>query len=245
MLKGLSLKVVKTMNLKTESNELANFLEGWLQKLPAAPLRETIPQPEKTAIISVDIINGFCYAGALSSPRVAAIVKPVSQLFTKLKNLGVKHFLLTQDTHEPDAVEFAQWPAHCVRGTAESETVDEFKALPFFSEFITFPKNSIQSAFNTGLQAWIDEHPEVNTFIIVGDCTDLCVYQLAMHLRLDANARQMQRRVLLPENCTQTYDISIPVALANNLAPHPGDFLHALFLYHMFLNGIEVIKKLE
>ena len=233
------------MNLKTESMELADFLEHWLQKLPAAPLRETILQPKKTAIISVDVINGFCYAGALSSPRVATIVKPISQLFTNLKKLGVKHFLLTQDTHEADAVEFAQWPAHCVRGTAESETVDEFKTLPFFSEFVTFPKNSIQSAFNTGLQAWINQHSEVSTFIIVGDCTDLCVYQLAMHLRLDANAHQMQRRVLLPENCTQTYDVSIPVALENNLAPHPGDFLHALFLYHMSLNGVEVIKKLE
>ncbi|NTV36699.1 MAG: cysteine hydrolase, partial [Anaerolineaceae bacterium] len=25
--------------------------------------------------------------------------------------------------------------------------------------------------------------------------------------------------------------------------PHPGDLLHATFLYHMALNGIEVVKE--
>ena len=233
------------MNLQIESTEFAGFLEDWLQELASPALAEITRQPERVAIISVDLINGFCYAGPLSSPRVAGVVAPTAKLFTDLKQQGVSHFLLTQDTHEPDAVEFGQWPPHCIRGTSESETVAAFKALPFFSEFVLFPKNSINSALNTGLPAWIDQHPEIDTYIIVGDCTDLCIYQMAMYLRLDANARQLQRRILLPENCVQTYDLTVATALANNLAPHPGDLMHAFFLYHMALNGIEVVKKLE
>lgn len=232
-------------NLKTESNEFASYLENWLAQLPTAKIHSVAPQPEKTAVISVDIINGFCYTGALSSPRVADIVTPICNLFTALHDAGLKHFILTQDTHEPDAVEFADFPPHCIRGTAESETVDAFKALPFFSEFVTFPKNSINSALNSGLTAWMEAHPQVDTFVVVGDCTDLCIYQLAMFLKLDANARQLHRRVLLPENCVQTYDIPVAVALENHLTPHPGDWMHGLFLYHMSLNGVEIVKNLE
>jgi hypothetical protein len=66
-----------------------------------------------------------------------------------------------------------------------------------------------------------------------------------MYLRLDANARQLSRRVLLPENCVQTYDIPVRTAVENQLSADPGDFIHLLFLYHMALNGVEVIKTLE
>lgn len=208
-------------------------------------MAELTRHPEKVALISVDLINGFCYEGPLSSPRTAGIVDAVTGLLNDLKALHVSHFILTQDTHEPDAVEFGQWPPHCICGTHESETIEAFKSLPFFSEFIIFPKNSTDSFLNTDLQAWLDDHSEVETYIVVGDCTDLCIYQMAMHLRLDANARHLQRRVLLPENCVQTYDLGVAAALANGLSPHPGDLMHTFFLYHMALNGIEVVKKLE
>ena len=233
------------MSIKNEASEFASFLENWMIDLPVLGLTKGITQPKKTAIVSVDIINGFCYTGPLSSPRIAGIVDPICSLFTRAWDLGVRHFLLTQDLHDDGALEFAQFPVHCKRGTTECETVDEFKALPFSANFIIFPKNSTHSGLNTGLQSWIDAHSEVDTYIVVGDCTDLCTYQLAMHLRLDAYARQLQRRVLLPENCVQTYDTPVPFAIQNGLMPHPGDFLHAQFLYHMAMNGIEVVKKLE
>ena len=233
------------MTIKSESLEFAGTLETWLSEIPALKLSELVKQPEKVAILSVDMINGFCYSGPLSSPRVAGIVEPITRLFTALHRLGVRNFVLAQDTHDPNAVEFSQWPAHCVSGTSESETIKELKELPFFSEFTIFPKNSINSAINTGLPAWIGQHPEIDAFIVVGDCTDLCVYQLAMYLRVEADARQLHRRVLVPEDCVQTFDIPVETALANHLTPHPGDLIHAQFLHHMSINGVEVIKKLE
>jgi len=37
-----------------------------------------VEAPEKTALMVVDITNGFCNEGALASPRVKAIVAPMS-----------------------------------------------------------------------------------------------------------------------------------------------------------------------
>jgi hypothetical protein len=78
---------------------------------------------------------------------------------------------------------------------------------------------------------------------VVGDCTDLCVYQLAMDLRTAANARQLPRRVIVPVNCVDTYDLPVETARAAGIMPHPGDFMHAVFLYSMALNGVEIVEK--
>lgn len=233
------------MTLSALSQSFLDDLDQWLKNLKTISLHDAAPRPEQTAVISVDIIKGFCTVGPLSSPRVAGIVAPIVVLFQRAWDHGIRHILLSQDTHEPDAVEFGAWPPHCVRGTEESETVDEFRRLPFFDQMILFEKNSISSGQKTGLSGWIADHPEVDTFIVVGDCTDLCVYQLAMQLRLEANAYQLRRRVIVPEECVQTYDRSLEAARREGGFAHPGDLMHAVFLYHMALNGIEVVRAVR
>jgi nicotinamidase-related amidase len=228
-----------------QSAEFLRFEDQWMKNLPAAAAGDLFADPDRAAIVSVDVINGFCSFGPLASPRVGAIADPIAHLLGLAWGLGVRKIVLTQDTHEPDAVEFAQWPAHCVRGTAEAETVPQIKDLPFFDQIEVFPKNSIHSGLNTGLIDWIEHHPEVVTYIVVGDCTDLCTYQLAMHLRLDANSRQLSRRVVVPVDCVDTYDRPVQAALEQGGLPHPGDLIHAVFLYHMALNGVEVIKHIK
>lgn len=231
--------------LAQHAQPFLDYLHHWQENLPAAAIDGLFPEPARGAIISVDVIRGFCYEGPLASPRVASIVAPITRLFNQAWQHGLRNIVLTQDTHEPEAVEFGQWPAHCVRGTSEAETVPEFQALPFFDQMTIFEKNSIASGLNTGLNDWLAAHPEVDTFVVVGDCTDLCTYQLAMHLRLDANARQLERRVIVPADCVQTYDRPVEVAQKEGGLPHPGDLLHAVFLYHMLLNGVEVFAQVQ
>ncbi len=232
-------------SLVERSKPFLMFLDEWMAALPQISLKHAIQDPRRTAIISVDVINGFCTIGPLSSPRVNAIVRPIAQLFSAAWDLGVRHILLSQDTHEPDAVEFGAWPPHCVRGTAEAETVPAFKALPFFDQMVLLEKNSISTGLNTGLNDWLAAHPQVDTFIVVGDCTDLCIYQLAMHLRLDANARQLTRRVIVPAAAVDTYDRTVEVVRQQGGLPHDAELHHAFFLYHMALNGIEVVAQLN
>jgi nicotinamidase-related amidase len=237
---------MKVEQLIENSKPFLSYVVEWKDNLEPKPLAEIINgQADKVAVISVDIINGFCYEGALASPRVASIVDPIAALFQKSYQGGIRNFILTQDTHPADAVEFANYPPHCIRGTSESETVDKFKELPFFDQFQVMPKNSINSAIGTNLETWLEAHPQVNTFITVGDCTDLCTYQLAMHLKLRGNARNEKVRVILPVDCVDTYDLPVSVANEIGAIPHDGDLLHYLFLYHMRLNGIEVVAKLD
>lgn len=231
--------------LINNSRPFLNYVVDWKESLSSLPMSGVIKnQPGNVAVISVDVINGFCYEGPLASPRVASIVEPIASLFQTSYDAGVRHFILTQDTHPEDAMEFASYPPHCIRGTSESETVETFKNLPFFDLFQVMPKNSINSAFNTDLETWLDVHPQVDTFITVGDCTDLCTYQLAMHLKLRANAQNQKSRIILPVDCVDTYDLPVEVAQQIGAIPHADDLLHYIFLYHMMLNGVEVVANI-
>lgn len=233
------------MSLATESRPFLNYVEEWMGNLPTLKLSKIAADPATVAVLSVDIINGFCTVGPLASPRVQGIVRPISKLFADAHAAGVRHFILTQDTHEPDAVEFKFYPPHCVRGHVESQTAPELRKLPFANDYVVFEKNSIASHHNTGLNTWLDKHPNVTTFVVVGDCSDLCTYQLAMHLRLRANAHQHHAtRVILPENCVQTYDTPVKVAKKLGIPAHDGNLLHAVFLYNMWSNGVEVVKRI-
>ncbi len=234
------------MSLAQQSRPFIQHIDKWLTALPTGRLSQVAAKPGETAVLCVDIINGFCTVGPLASPRVQGIVKPITRLLTAAYKRGVRQFVLTQDTHPVDAVEFAAYPPHCVRGTAESATAPELLKLPFASEFQVIEKNSISSSLNTGLDGWLDKHAQIKTFIVMGDCTDLCTYQLAMHLRLRANAGQQSGvRVVLPADCVQTYDTPVPLAKKLSIPAHQGDLLHAVFLYNMWSNGIEVMAGLR
>jgi nicotinamidase-related amidase len=234
------------IDLLNNSRPFLTYLEEWYNGLADLPLDELVGgEPERVAVISIDVINGFCKSGPLASERVGRIARPVADLFEWAYALGVRSFALTQDTHDPQAPEFQFYPPHCIRGTAESEAVDELKALPFFDDVAVFPKNSINSHFGTGLGVWVKERPSVDRFIVVGDCSDLCTYQAAMQLRLEANAENLARRVIVPADVVDTFDTPVSVAHELGIKAHDGDLHHVLFLHHMAINGVEVVRRLS
>jgi nicotinamidase-related amidase len=222
-----------------------SWLHQWTEGLPSLRLEEIADPPARVALVSEDLVKGFCDLGPLASERSASVVPAVVDLFERAYDLGVRHFLLLQDTHEPDAVEFSAYPAHCVAGSEESETIDELKDLPFSDLFTIFPKDSISSSLGTELEAWLEDHSEVTAFIVVGVCTDICVYQSALYLRVRANVQgRREVRVVVPANCVETYDMPVDAAKEIGALPHDGDLLHRVFLYSLALNGVEVVRSL-
>jgi len=166
-------------------------------------------------------------------------------MFQRAYQHGIRHFVLLQDTHHPAAPQFDAFPVHCVQGSPESTIIPELQTLSFSSSFTIIEKNSLHPALGTGFDKWLDKHKHINTALVVGNCTDLCVYQLAMHLRLRANALDRKDyRVIVPANAVDTYDMGDERAHQLGALAHPGDFFHQVFLYHMALNGIRVVQKL-
>jgi nicotinamidase-related amidase len=239
---------LELQELLEESRPFLGWLVGWYNERPTLTMEQILKagggDPAKVAVLAVDVTTGFCHEGALASERVGRIVGPIARLLEQAHRLGVRHFLLPQDTHSKDAVEFRSFPPHCVRGTDEPVTVPELRSLPFSDLFFILEKDSISSNLETGLEEWLDARPEVTTFLVTGDCTDFCVYQLAMYLRLRANARSLRDvRVIVPINTVDTFDIPLEAAEEIGAMPHPAPLLHRVFIYSMGQNGVEIVAE--
>jgi nicotinamidase-related amidase len=221
-----------------------SFITDWLATLAEERLDHVVRDPAQAAVFCTDMTIGFCDEGPLASDRVDNLTEPVVAFFQRCWDHGIRDFVLPHDTHTPDNPEFRSWPPHCVRGTREAQSIPELDALPFSNQYTIIEKNSLNPAIETGFDAWLDEHPEIGVALVAGNCTDLCVYQLAMHLRMRANAKGLTGfDVVVPTEVVETFDIP-PEAAQEGAFGHPAQFFHDVFLFHMAMNGIRIVRSL-
>ena len=130
----------------TRTTAFLDWLDGWFRRLPEAALQEAVIDaaggPGQVALMGVDLLIGFCCEGPLASPRVGALVPRITDLFSRAHAAGVRQFVLTQDSHPPDAPEFREFGPHCIAGTREAETVPELLALPVATSAVFLGKLS-------------------------------------------------------------------------------------------------------
>ena len=189
---------------------------------------------EKTALFVVDMVVGFVHSGALSSPRVAAISNNIAELNAKTKDYKKLFFL---DTHENDSQEFKYFPAHCIKGTEEARLIPELKTEFSEGSSTTYvEKNSTNGFHSKGFQEWLKKYEdEVDNYIITGCVTDICVLQFALSLKSYFNEKNINKRVIVPKNCVETYDGG----------SHDGYLMNLFALYNMYTSGIEIVEKIN
>lgn len=163
--------------------------------------------------IVVDVLNGFCKAGNLASPRCLGAIPRIEAVLQRRIAAGDQLIFLA-DTHDPDDREFEVFPVHCVRGSAEAEVVDELQ--PYLQRGRLVRKRRYSGFFQTDLDAMLAAaRPEMVT--VVGVCTDICV------LHTVADLRNRDYRVTVPAAAVETFDSP----------EHPGDEVQRFALAHM------------
>ena len=150
-------------------------------------------------VIITDMLRGFHDLGNLANPRTALVIPPIESLLTRkvYQEKGwVTVFL--RDYHEPDDKEFKMFPPHCVKGTKETNIVDELIEFCNVSGFIC-NKTRYSGFYNTGLGGYLKrESPD--QIVVVGVCSDICV------LHTVADLRNRDYQVVVPKDCVETYD---------------------------------------
>ncbi len=231
------------MAAKTQAAFL-KWLAEWQTGLEALDLKHALRDPACAAVCIENPVNGFAFEGEFSSPRLGALVKPITMLVQRAHDLGVRNFVLLQDAHSERAEEFKQFPVHCLRGSREAQTVEPLRSLPFAGEFFVIKKNTVYPSFNTDFERWLDTHQDLDTFIIAGGCTDLGVYHTAINLKLYASARDLPRRVIVPATLVDTFDRPINGVTKGRVLPHDAGLMQHVFLYHLALCGVEVVQDI-
>ena len=212
-----------------KSTETLGGIYEMLADLPALKL-EDLPAGE-TALVIIDMINGFAREGVLSSPRVGALIPAIAGLSEKCGEIGMQK-LAFADSHTGKSPEFGAYPPHCMTGTSESEIVDELKTV---GGYLLISKNSTNGFHEKNFQDWLGQNSGIRNFIITGDCTDICIQQFAVTLKAWFNMRNENSRIIVPVNTVDTFDLGL----------HDADLLNAVTLFSMTGNGIELVSAVE
>ena len=212
-------------NCKAAVTDLINEIKN----LPAMSISDFAP--EKTALIVVDVVNGFVREGAMASPLIEGIIPDVTKLMEQClkKEIPVVAFA---DCHKEGCAEFSSFPPHCLENTSESELVDELKKL---GGYFLLKKNSTNGFHEKNFMQCLIRNPQTNTLIVTGDCTDICVLQLCLTLKTWYIQQNKNIEIIVPVNCIETYD-----------APkHDADFMNIIAYKLMSDSGIKFVKEIK
>lgn len=174
----------------------------------------------KSIVFVVDMINGFVKFGAMADPKIADIIPNIKEQILKSDDVC---FLC--DNHKADDLEMVSYPLHCLSGSEESDIVSEL--AEFANDKNIILKKSTNSFFKLDKKI-IDKFDK---FIITGCCTDICVLQFATTLRTYLNEYNIDKEVILPANCVETFESIV----------HNRDYYNEIALNLMKNAGIKII----
>lgn len=211
------------MELLTKEFENMKFN---LEKLKSKKINEL--DLSKTMLFIIDMNNGFAKKGALYSDRVKALISPITNLAKILEAKNCEIIAFT-DSHNKDSIELRSYPTHCLENDYESKIVDEISTI---KNLKVIPKNSTNGFFCLEDKNF----KNIDNIIVVGDCTDICIYQFVVTLKAYFNQNNIDKNIIVPMNLVDTYHI-------DNI--HNAEIMNIVFLNSMIQNGVEVIKEIE
>lgn len=217
------------INIKQE-NILEDFNAMYNNVKDKSLIEINIEDFENNAVlITIDMINGFAREGALYSKNTENTIKNIVSL-AKSFELRKLPIITYNDAHTASSPEFRSFPQHALKGSMESELIDELKEI-----------KDIRIVNKNSTNGFLVENPfeslnkKYDNFIVVGCCTDLCIYQFALTLKAYFNEINHNGRVILPINTLSTFD----------MPGHNSDITNIIFLNSLMNNGIEVIGLIK
>jgi nicotinamidase-related amidase len=138
--------------------------------------------PDSTAVVVVDMQNGFCHPdGSLYAPASEDVVDPIRDLVGRARDAGVQ-VVYTRDVHPPDQFEdahyydeFERWGEHVVEGSWEAELVEELAVHP---DDHVVEKHTYDAFQGTELDGWLSARG-VDDLVFCGTLANVCVLHTA------------------------------------------------------------------
>ncbi|WP_144906293.1 cysteine hydrolase family protein [Halobellus captivus] len=138
--------------------------------------------PERTAVVVVDMQNGFCHPdGSLHAPASEAVIDDVVALVSEARDAGARA-VYTCDVHPPEQFddahyydEFDRWGEHVVENSWEADLVDELDVRE--SDHVV-EKHTYDAFYETELDGWLSARG-IDDLLICGTLANVCVLHTA------------------------------------------------------------------
>jgi nicotinamidase-related amidase len=138
--------------------------------------------PARTALVVVDMQNGFCHPdGSLHAPNSEAAIEPCDELVDRAREAGAS-VVFTRDVHPPEQFddahyydEFERWGEHVLEGSWEAELVDELDPA---DDDLVVVKHTYDAFHETQLDGWLEAHG-IDDLLFCGTLANVCVLHTA------------------------------------------------------------------
>jgi nicotinamidase-related amidase len=166
----------------------------------------------------------------MSDRQIESIIPEQLRLIDETLREG-EGLAFIKDSHNKGCREFDRYPEHCVKGTKESELVDEL--LPYEKNSLSYSKNSTSTIYAKDFINDIEKMKALREIIITGCCTDICVMNLAIPLQNYFDQIDRRVNITLPLNAVETY----------NSESHNRDEYNNMAFKLMEQSGIKLVKR--
>ena len=185
----------------------------------------------KELLINIDMINGFIKQGIMMAPNIQRVVPRQIELIRNALASDNQGVVFVKDAHRKDAVEFNNYPKHCIENTIESELIEELK--PFEKDALVYLKNSTNLIFAPRLQEDLLKLENLERVSLMGCLSEICVLNGAIGLRTFFDEINKNIEVGVYKDAIDTY----------NIPSHNADLVTEQALNFMKKNGIKILKK--
>lgn len=220
------MQIDKSQMLQNLSHTISAFVDE-LAHIP--PFDISAFDANETIVVMIDMINGFCKFGALSSPNVEKLIPQMGEFLDLCIKSNIP-ILSYQDAHEDEnAVEFRYYPSHCIKGSDESRLVDELQ------------RPQIQTIYKNSTNGFLAKNPlelykNAKNILLIGCVTDICVRDFSSTMSKYLQEKNINGDVFVVENLVDTYDIA---------DIHDRQVEHVLALYHLKSSGVKFLRFLQ
>ena len=187
---------------------------------------------EKKVLVVVDMLNGFVNEGALADKSIHRIVPAIKQKLEKAKENG-DTIIFFKDSHSMSDPEFKNYPPHCLKGSKESEIIEEL--APYAKDAIVIEKNTTNGFITPEFQSFLAENGGFDEIEVTGCESDICVYDFTSDLLKYKKEKGLDWVVKVEENSIDTF----------HGASHDPDYINKVSLARLEMQGAEVVRNYD
>lgn len=163
---------------------MTNGLEYQMNEVPTVSAGQVIVDPNRTALLIIDMQNDFVLPEAeLSTPGAMDLIPTIASFAAACRHRGFP-VIYTREMHrgglEDFGVEGSFEPPHCLEGTAGPDIVAGLE--PHRGDFVVSAKRRYDAFMGTELDLLL-RGLRVENIIFAGVCTDICILSTVLTAR--------------------------------------------------------------
>ncbi len=164
----------------------------------------------RKALYNIDMVEGFVNFGAMANKDYNDLVPTQMQIMDDYLQASESVNLIAEG-HDDDAIEFDNYPKHCVLGTPEADFIPEIQKRIYDNNVLVpnvrvYRKNSINGMLNDQVREDIKKMKNLKMVVFNGVCEDLCVMDFVRTYARYMNEINKRVNLYVVANTVDTFD---------------------------------------